>query len=414
MNPVHVVGIGDDGAASLTEAACRIVEQAELLAGGERHLAFFPSHPAERLVLRSNLAEAALAIQRARETRRVVVLASGDPLFHGIARYLMTKIPKEGLVIHPQASAMQIAFARAKESWEDALLLSVHAKALDEVLPRAAGARKVGLFTDDKNTPARIARWLLDAGEDGFRAIVCENLAGADERVTEWESLEALAGQSFSELNVVILLRRPKAPEGPGPLRRRYAFGIPEHEFFQREPHKGLITKTEVRVLALARMNLGPDAVVWDVGAGSGSVGIEAARLAPAGKVYAIEKNREDFDLISKNAERFGTRNLVPVQGIAPGCFREIPEDPDAVFVGGSGGDLGGLLDACLQRLRPGGRLVATFATAENLGACLAWAKSKGLPAESVLLQASRGKPLLEMTRFEGQNPVWIVSVEKG
>src|SRR5487761_1281503 len=396
VQTVVVVGIGDNGADSLSREALEQVSEAEVLFGGERHLAFFADHPAEKVPIRDNLKEVAARLQA--ETRRTVVLASGDPLFHGIAGYLATKIGRDRLEVLPNISSMQLAFARLKESWHDAALVSCHAKPIEDALDVIRDAKKVGIFTDNENTPARIARELLKAGIGGFRAHVCENLGGADERISSCD-LRELAERQFAPLNVLVLTKIALAP----PLERRdWTFGIPEEAFYQRQPLKGLITKTEVRVLSLARLRLRPGNLVWDIGAGSGSVSIEAALLGA--KVWAVEKNKEDCDIIRRNIEKFATPQITVAHGLAPAALAELPY-PDAAFIGGSGGEMGEIVRICRERLLPGGRLVANVATLENLGQ---------VPANDVtLVQISRTRPILDLHRFEALNPVFIACWEK-
>jgi precorrin-6Y C5,15-methyltransferase (decarboxylating) len=393
-NKVVVVGIGDNGPDSLGREALRAVEGAQVLMGGARHLGFFASHPAEKLPIRDNLKEVVARLQS--ETRRVVVLASGDPLFYGIAGYLSNKIGRDRLEVLPNISSMQLAFARIKESWQDAVLVSCHAKPIEEAIDLVRDAKKVALFTDDENTPARIAKELQKAGIGGFRAYVCENLGGEGERVSEAD-LPDLAGMTFGPLNVLVLIRKAE----PGTLSRKdWTFGIPEEAFFQRQPLKGLITKTEVRVISLAKMRVRPGNVVWDVGAGSGSVSIEAALLGA--KVWAVEKNKEDCDIIRKNVEKFGAKEVTVVHGVAPAALAGLPA-PDAVFVGGSGGEMAEIVKLSQERLKPGGRLVLNVATIENLVNL----------GEVTLVQVSRSRPILDLTRFEAQNPVFVISWEK-
>ena len=393
---IVVVGIGDNGTDSLSREALRRVAEAELLLGGERHLAFFPDHPAEKLAIRDNLKEVAARLQA--ETRQVVVLASGDPLFYGIAGYLANKVGRERLEVLPNISSMQLAFARLNESWHDAALVSCHAKPIEDAIDVIRDAKKVGIFTDDENTPGRIARELKKAGIGGFRAHVCENLGGSDERISSC-SLDELTERTFSPLNVMVLVR---AAESPADERRDWTFGIPEEAFYQRQPLKGLITKTEVRVLSLAKLRLRPDNILWDIGAGSGSVSIEAALLGA--RVWAVEKNKDDCEIIRRNIAKFHTPQMSVVHGVAPAALADLP-DPDAVFIGGSGGEMGELVRICRERLKPGGRLVINVATLENLGE---------VPADDVtLVQISRTRPILNLHRFEALNPVFIATWEK-
>lgn len=406
VETVHIVGIGDNGLESLDARAREIVESAEVLIGGHRHLEMV-NGAAERVPVTGKLDPVVQAIRENRGKKRIAVLASGDPLFHGIARTLMSRLPREWFEVLPGVSSMQLAFARAKEPWDDAVFVSVHGKPIEGLSEALDGSRKIGVFTDDKNTPDAIARFLIERGDTGWRMVVCENLAGPGERVVEGTPQEVVE-QRFAPLNVVILVRQ-ESTEPTDVSVEWSGFGIPESLFLQRKPKAGLITKTEVRVVALAKMRLRPGSVVWDVGAGSGSVAIEAARLAPEGRVYAIEKNAGDCDLVRKNAGRFGVANVEVVHGSAPEALEGL-EPPDAVFVGGSDGKMEAILSAIATRLKPGGRIVLTFATLENLAEAWRALKGLGLEAEVSQISVSRGAPILEMTRLEALNPVFLVA----
>lgn len=205
---VEIVGILDDGPDSLTLKTLRLVEKAEVLVGGRRHLAFFADHRAEKWPIRGDLAD--LARRLAEETRPTVVLASGDPNFYGIAGYLATALGQERIRIHPNVSAMALAFARVKIPWDGAVLHSVHGRPLDGLADLVRRADKVGLFTDATNSPDAIGRNLLAAEVGGYRAYVCENLGGADEHVVETD-LAGLTRQTWAPLNVVILVREREA-----------------------------------------------------------------------------------------------------------------------------------------------------------------------------------------------------------
>lgn len=409
---IHIVGIGDGGAKSLTPTALSRIERAELLFGGERHLAFFPNCGAEKISVKSNLKEVSARIKAELGKKRMAVLASGDPLFYGIAKYLMTQIPKQHFEIFPNVSSMQLAFAKAKESWEDADIISLHGRPASEILEAARGAKKIGVLTDDQNTPARIAQLLLENGLDDFIGTVCENLGGDDEITTQLD-LPELARQEFSALNVLILIRKPYAPAPSSLGTRKWLLGIPDSEFHQRTPEKGLITKCEVRVLSLAKLKLEPASVVWDIGAGSGSVSIEAALLARQGKVYAIEKNTEDHRLILKNIEKFQVTNMQAIHALAPAGLEGISDNPDAIFIGGSSSSMGEIIALCARRLQPKGRLVVNVATIENLFDAWQAIKKLGWRSEAALVSVSRSQPILELTRFAALNPVYILSAEK-
>ncbi len=296
-----------------------------------------------------------------------MILASGDPLFYGVARYLCDKLGKDRFEVIPHVSSMQLAFARVKESWEDAYLTNLGNHDIEAVLEKIRIADKVGLFTSERYTPAAVARALVDSRIDYFFAYVCENLGSPDERVTQGE-LNEIAREEFSPLNVMVLVRKPEVPDRPAALDGRRLFGNPDELFLQSRPKHGLLTPSEVRAISLAQLAIQPDSTVWDIGAGSGSVSVEAAQLAPKGKTYAIEMEVADHELIVTNAKRFALKNIVAVLGRAPDAWMDLP-DPDAVFVGGSGREIARLVELAYRRLKPSGRLVANVGSIENLAA---------------------------------------------
>jgi precorrin-6Y C5,15-methyltransferase (decarboxylating) len=267
------------------------------------------------------------------------------------------------------------------------------------------GQRKVCLFTDERNTPAAIARALLDAGLGEYRAILCEDLGGPSERVSRL-SLEELASRDAHPLNTLILLA-PETMASPTPIA--WTPGLPEDVFEQRKPKLGLITKREIRVLSLARLALRPDSVVWDIGAGSGSVSIEAARLAPHGRVFAVEKNSDDAEIVRSNVEKFRVPHVTVLHATAPDRLDELP-DPDAVFVGGSGGRLREILSIAAARLTTSGRIVVNAITLETLYETVSVFRELRLEHEVILASIARSKPLLGMMSFEALNPVYIVT----
>jgi precorrin-6Y C5,15-methyltransferase (decarboxylating) len=406
---VHVVGVGNDGAESLTPRALAIVEKAEVLVGGARLLDFFPHVPAERLKIGARVDEVLATVAARRATHRVVVLATGDPNYFGITRALLRHVPAEAMEIVPNVSALQWAFAKAREPWDDAAFLTVHGRTMAGLAEAVRGQGKVCLFTDERNTPAAIARALLEAGLGEYRAVLCEDLGGPSERVSRL-SLPDLASHPAHPLNTLILL----APEGE--VRRlapAWTPGLPEDAFDHRKPKLGLITKREIRVLSLARLALRPDSVVWDIGAGSGSVSIEAARLAPAGRVVAVEKNADDVEVVRANVAKFGVANVTVLHAIAPEGLEDAP-DPDAVFVGGSGGNLRAILGIAAARLRAGGRIVVNAITLDTLHETVTVFRELRLEHEAILASIARSKPLLGMMSFEALNPVYIVTAWRG
>lgn len=402
---VSIVGIGDDGLDGLTESVRRLIQQADLLVGNERVLALARGARGERLVLGADVESAADRI--AAQSGRVAVLVSGDPLFYGLARYLCERVGQDRCDIIPHVSSMQLAFARVKESWDDAYLTNLANHALDAVVERIRTADKVGLFTTEGHGPAQVAAALLKRRIDYFTAYVCENLGARNERVTRG-SLAEIAAQQFDPLNVMILVRSAGVPDRPRDPAVRSLFGNPDATFIQSKPKQGLLTTAEVRAVALAQMALGPHSVVWDVGAGSGSVSVEAAQLAPAGQVFAIEQDPEDAELIRDNADRFGVGNVTPVTGRAPEVWAELP-DPDAVFMEGSGREIVRLAELAFARLRPGGRLVCSIASIEALHEVRTALVALTSDVNVWMLNIARGTDQLERLRFDALNPAFLI-----
>jgi precorrin-6Y C5,15-methyltransferase (decarboxylating) len=410
VDKVYILGIGDDGLEGLTRAARNVFEQADLVIGSAQTLLALGDSGAERIAVDGDPEEVARQVA-SHPDKRVVVLAGGDPLFYGTARYLCEKLGKDRFEVVPHVSSMQLAFARVKESWDEAYLTNLAKANLDRVVERIRLAERVGLFTTDEYTPARVAEILLDRGLDYFTAYICENLGSPDERVTQGE-LSELAGHAFSPLNVMILVRKPHVPDRPRELVGRRLFGNPDEVFLQSRPKRGLLTPAEVRCIALAELDLGPSSTVWDVGAGSGSVSIEAAQIARHGEVYAIEMDTEDYQLISANAERFAVTNLTPVLGHAPEAWRELP-DPDAIFIGGTGRHVRGIVEQAYARLRTGGRMVINVVSVENVTEVQQLLRQLAGEANVWMISIARGTQQFDTMRFESMHPTFVIAAVK-
>ncbi|NMO16460.1 precorrin-6y C5,15-methyltransferase (decarboxylating) subunit CbiE [Pyxidicoccus fallax] len=404
---VTVVGVGDDGCAGLSARAANAVAQAQVLVGGERHLAFFPQFTGERIVLKGGLGATLERVAELANEHQVCVLASGDPLFFGIGGLVARKVGADAVEFVPHPSSVQLAFARIGVAWEDAQVLSFHGRPLTGLCSRLRELAKAALLTDGVNTPPVIARHLLAHGQTGFTAWVCERLGNPGERVRPF-SLEALSGgEDVDPLNVLVLLRTDPTWRPPP----RVPFLL-EDAYAKRVPKRGLITKREVRLLSLGLLGLREDSVVWDVGAGSGSVGIEAALLAPAGHVYGVEVDPEGVALCRENALALGADNFSIIEGRAPEALAGLP-DPDAVFVGGSKGSMRDILDVAFSRLRPGGRLVANAVTLENVAEAYAGLKELGVEPEVLLVNVARGEPLARYQRYDAHNPIHLFAASK-
>ncbi len=419
----RVIGVLDDGVASLSAVALAHLQQAEWVIGGTRTLQLLAAQiapGAQQRDLTGALSKVPEWVRAAQEAgQRCVVLATGDPLCHGIAAYLASRLCIEALEVLPNLSTIQLACARLGLPWQDMKLSSVHSRDAGEWAEGADAKHglyallqdlrkhdRLAVLTSPDNTPDRIARMLLAEGlGDAFQIAVAERLCQPEERVVADLSVSEAAQMQFADPNVMLLWRLQARA-------RPVLFGLPDASFEQRYPEKGLITKNEVRAVSLARLQLRADSIVWDIGAGSGSVGLEAARLCSEGHVYAIEKNADDAAIGQRNRRAMGLSNHTLIHGKAPVGLDAWP-DPDAVFIGGSGGELAELIQLILKRLKPRGWLVMNFVTIENLSAAVETLKAAGVEWDMLQLQASRSKPILHMHRMAAENPVWLVCAQR-
>ncbi len=411
---IWIVGISDDGPVGMSDAARQRVEHADLILGSGSTLRLLEgvAPGASRVVLAADMKEAVEQVREAIGARNPVLVSYGDPLFFGITRFLADRLGKESFEVLPHVSSMQQAFARVKESWDDAYLTSLEGQRPERVLDRIRTAEKVGLFSSPSLPPRRLARMMIDQGIDYFRAYVCEQLGQPDERVTQAE-LSELAELDFDPLHVLILVRTPGRPDRAAPRERFLLFGNPDDRFVQSRPKRGLITQAEVRAIALAQMDLRPGRVVWDIGAGSGSVSIEAAQLASPGLVYAIEPDPSEAALIEANAERFGVNNVRSVCGRAPECLEQLP-DPDAVFVAGTGRQVTSILRIAYGRLRERGTMVVNVATIDALVSAQQALKSLAGEVRLWNIHLARGIEQLDRVRFQAVNPTFLLAASRG
>ncbi len=351
--------------------------EADLLVGGRRHL---EGRPGRHLVIGGDMGAVLDGI--AAEPGRVCVLASGDPGFFGIVRALAERFGPEALDVRPAVSSVSLAFARLGLPWDDAAIVSAHGRPLRAAARVAASASKVAVLTSPDSPPEALGKELLVLGAGHRRAVVCSRLGTPQEQVADVD-LAGLAAGTWDPLSVVVLLDAEVAPQSA------LAWGLPEHAFAHRD---GMITKAEVRAVALGKLALPPAGVLWDVGTGSASVAVECSRLAPGLRVIAVERDTEQADRARRNATAHGAKVEV-VEGDAPAVLGGLPE-PDRAFVGGGGLDV---LDAVLARLAPGGRVVAAFAAldraaaaAERLGHVVQVCVSRGqvLPGGGIRLAA--------------------------
>ena len=385
MTPwLSLVGIGDDGLPGLSAAARTLVETAGTLVGGTRHLAMVPPGPAERLVWRRKLDDTFADIAE-RRGRPVAVLASGDPLWYGVGVALLRYFPREEMTILPQPSAFSLAAARLGWPLAECATLSLHGRPLDGLRLHLAPRRRCLVLSEDGGTPRAVARLLCDIGWGPTRMTVLAHLGGRHETARR-ATAQTWGEERVADLNTMALECEP----GPGAVVLSRLAGLPDDAF----EHDGLITKRDVRAATLARLAPLPGEVLWDVGAGCGSIAVEWLRAVEGTTAAAIERDPHRAAVIARNAAALGVPGLRIVIGEAPRALAEIPADlapPDAVFVGG-GSDKPGLLPAVWKALRPGGRLVANVVSIEGERALLDWREVAG--GELTRIAISHGEAL--------------------
>jgi len=342
-----VVGIGEEGWTALSGATRALIESAALVVGGDRHLSLIPKGRYDILAWQSPLSDTLPAIAR-RRGQRVVVLASGDPFCYGVGTLLARHFARDEMIVLPAPSAFSLIAARLLWPLEECACLSFHARPLERIRLHLAPEARIIALSNDGTTPGKVAQLLRDSGWGGSQLMVFEHLGGPRE-----QRIEAIAAEWRSErvadLNT-IALRCVVGPDAKPQSRRA---GLPDDAF----QHDGQITKRAVRAATLAALAPLPGELLWDIGAGCGSVAIEWLRAARGTKAIAIERNEVRIGLIAENAAQLGVPDIEIVGGDAPAALTGLPA-PDAIFLGG-GVSNGAIWDAAWQRLRPGGRLVA-------------------------------------------------------
>jgi precorrin-6B C5,15-methyltransferase / cobalt-precorrin-6B C5,C15-methyltransferase len=394
---LSIVGIGEDGAEGLSAAAHRLIGAADIVFGGRRHLML--AAPLIRGAARPwpSPFDGAAAEVLAHRGRQVCVLASGDPFHYGVGAVLAQRIDAREMTVLPAPSAFSLAAARLGWSLPATVLLSVHGRSLDLVRPHLQPGARILALTSDGGGPAALAKLLADTGFGGSRLTVLEALGGPRENIRATTAVAYDLGPADA-LNTVAI----EVEVAPGARIIARASGLADDLF----EHDGQITKREIRALTLSALAPRRGELLWDIGAGAGSVSIEWMLADPALRAIAIEQRADRAARIARNAAAFGVPGLEIVEGAAPAAFATLPA-PDAVFVGGGASDTG-VLDAASRMLRPGGRLVVNAVTLET--ETLLIARHTALGGELVRIAIARAEPLGGMTTLRPALPVtqWV------
>ena len=353
---IEVVGVGASGPAALDAAALRLVEAAEVLVGGTRHLELVAgvAPEAERVRWPSPLLPGLRELLGRVEGRRVVVLASGDPLVSGIGSTLVSLLGPDAVRIHPGVSSVALARARMRWAAEESDAVTLVGRDVDRLRRELGPGRRLVVLTSGPDAPERVCAVLTDEGYASSRVTVLGSLGADDETRTDGVA-GTWAGGPAPTLHLICIECVPDAGSRP----RSLAPGLPDDAF----DHVGQLTKRVVRAAALAHLAPQPGDVLWDLGAGAGSVGIEFARQHPRNHVVAVERDPVRAERVRANARRLGVPGLEVVEARSADVVDDLPR-PDAVFVGG--GASADLLDRGWAALAPGGRIVVTGVTVET------------------------------------------------
>ena len=407
MGPlIDVVGLGV-APEHLTPPLMEIISSSEVVAGGRRHLERFASPGQERLVISGDIQGLLSKIAEAVDAgRRVAVLATGDPMFYGIGTRIVERFGRAAVRVHPNVSVAQYAFAKAGLCLDRAEVISLHGRKAPEaaraaIMGALSRSGTVGIFTDTMHTPQAVAEILTGLGLGDSAMIVCQRLGTDEERLEESAASECIG--PFLQPNFLIVRLASGSPIGIMPV-----LGRCEEKF---SSVGGMITKAEARAVILAKLRLEPGLRMWDIGAGSGSVSIEAASLLFPGEVLAIERSREAFSRLESNVKASGFPNIQPIMGLAQECMAGLPL-PQRVFVGGGGSSVAEILRFCVSLEPPPGVIVVSAVRLETLMDSIQVFRDCGWPHKVVHLQVSRGREVGSGLMLSPLNPVWLISAE--
>jgi precorrin-6Y C5,15-methyltransferase (decarboxylating) len=386
----------------LSVRAVQTIKGADVLVGGKRHLAFFPEHRGQKIIINRDIEAAIRNLKKIATNKKIVVIASGDPNFYGIGGHIITACGKQNVSIIPNITAFQAAFARIREPWEDASCISLHGRPIAALDTLASSGKTAAIYCDGNNSPAAVARYLIDQNRTfkNSHAWIFENLSQADEKISRGK-LGKFTRVNASPLSLMIIKTTPHHAPDQGSA----TLGIADHEFYHQ---RGMITKSDIRILSLARLGCGNGSVLWDIGAGSGSFSIEAARLYPSLSAYAIEQKPARFRNLKRNIVKFKTGTVHACQGSAPEALKALPA-PTHVFIGGSGGNLVSILEAVQRRILPHGSVVLTCVMLDTLNTAIRFFKHWNWQYTVAAVQIANLSGAAMPEIFRSENPVFIV-----
>jgi precorrin-6Y C5,15-methyltransferase (decarboxylating) len=422
VNKIHIIGIGFR---PLDRKAGETVLESEAVLTNNRLLEVFKNYEEyarvkDKIIVHDSVYEMLDYIRDNYREKKIALLAAGDPMFFGIGRLVIERFGKDVIEVFPDLSSIQVAFSKIPETSNNALMISLHggpdpAKKrkleyeIDDIPSLLAKHNKIAILTDKVHNPAVIAKEILKQSAVSFqssalRIYVCEKLGYADEKIIDGAPQE-IAGMSFADPNVVVIIQDTEHSAQDTDYYINIKFGLKEDAI---QHTKGLITKDEVRAVTMHKLRIPERGVLWDIGAGSGSVSVEAARLSPDLKVFAVEKDEEQINNIVVNINRFNITNIEVVKGEAPEALKALPS-PDRVFIGGSGGRMDAIVNLISEKMGSG-IIVINATTIETLNEAVHSFGKNNFIFELSEISVSRSKMVGNKRHMSALNPVFVIT----
>lgn len=405
---LYVVGIGPGNKKFISPFVREIIESCDVMFGGRRNLETFYDFPGEKHVIGNNLEEIHTLIQNNIAAKKMVVLVSGDPGLYSIMEYLNSHLKEIELEVIPGISSLQYLCSKLGLSWNDIFISSLHGRNIESISMMVLRHKKLAVFTGGEHTPSSVCKELIKNEVTGVTVTVGENLSYPFERILRGTP-EEICKMNFDSLTLMLLERTEKG-EDKVKAWKYVTPGIPDHMFIRGDVP---MTKQEVRAVSISKLMLEEDSLVYDIGAGTGSVTVECSLICKKGKVIAVERETEALKLMKSNIEKFGVKNATVLEGEAPAVFSRLPK-PDRIFIGGTGGKMKELfswIDENCEKVR----VVINAVTLESAYETVKCMEEKGFQEiDLVHISLSRGQKAGSKNMMKALNPVYIISSEKG
>lgn len=404
---IYIAGIGPGNIDLVTPAAMKAIEDCDVLIGGRRNLELFDYLMKEKVVITSDLEPVCTYILGNAGRKKITVLATGDPGIFSISEFLKRRLPDVKLEIIPGISSFQYLCSRIGISWHDMVILSLHGRDNDKLFAAVKANRKTAIFTGGDTSPVDVCKYLIQNGIRDITITVGERLSYPDERIITG-TVDEISKMEFDSL--ALMLVQWKSDKEPRESWEYETPGIPDHMFVRDDVP---MTKEEIRTIAISKLRLKKDSIVFDIGAGTGSVSVECGLICCKGKVYAVEREKKAVGLIHRNLDKFKLDNVIVVEGSAPEVLDDIPV-PDRVFIGGTGGHMEAILD-WITRSSKETRVVVNAISPESAYEALKGFEKRGFrDIELVNITVSKGLKTGDRHIMRALNPIYIISGQKG